>query len=318
MSRLPGAFRTVLCAAIAALASGQVISADAPEYSGAAAGLEEIVVTATKKEKAENVQAVPIAVTAFGSQQLEALNFQNLTSLSYSIPNVAMDSIGTTAATANFSIRGLGINSSIPSIDPTVGVFVDGVYMGINAGVLFDNFDLDGIEILRGPQGVLFGRNVTGGAVVVRTKAPSDTFGVTAHFLGETGPNFIGDATITGPLVKGVLDAKLAVYRDEDRGFFTNRFTDRRIGKNTETIIRSTLRWMPTDQLDVTLRYEHGAAYGDGVPAQNHALFSRNSFDFSIDVPGHSDSSWDQAFLEGNWDVAFGKGKVTSIFGWRK
>jgi iron complex outermembrane receptor protein len=308
----------VSCVAIAALASGQAISADAPEYSAAATAIEEVVVTATKKEKAENVQEVPIAVTAFGAQQLEALNFQNLTSLSYSIPNVAMDSIGTTAATANFSIRGLGINSSIPSIDPTVGIFVDGVYMGINAGVLFDNFDLDGIEILRGPQGVLFGRNVTGGAVVVRTKAPSDTFGVTAHFAGENGPNLISDATVTGPLVKGVLDGKVAVYRDEDRGLFHNLFTDRRFGKNTETIVRPALRWTPTDQLEVILRYEHGAAYGDGVPGQNHALFARDSFNFSIDDPGHSDSSWDQAFLEGNWNVAFGHGKVTSIFGWRK
>jgi len=123
----------------------------------AADAMQEVVVTATKKEHAENVQDVPLAVTAFGSKQLEALNFQNLTSLSYAIPNVQLENVRTTAATANFSIRGLGINSSIPSIDPTVGIFVDGVYMGINAGVLFDNFDIDSIEVLRGPQGVLFG-----------------------------------------------------------------------------------------------------------------------------------------------------------------
>jgi iron complex outermembrane receptor protein len=318
MSGVASRFHRVFWAAIAALTSGEVFSAEARDLSAAEAGFEEIVVTATKKERAQNIQEVPIAVTAFGSQQLEALNFQNLTSLSYTMPNVAMDSIGTTAATANFSIRGLGINSSIPSIDPTVGVFVDGVYMGINAGVLFDNFDLDGIEVLRGPQGVLFGRNVTGGAVVVRTKAPSDVFGVSAHFAGERGPNFISDATITGPLVKGVLDAKLALYRDEDRGLFTNLFNDRRFGASTETILRPALRWTPTDRLDVTLRYEHGAAYGDGAPAQNHALYSRDSFDFAIDDPGHSNSSWDQAFAEANWNVAFGKGKVTSIFGWRK
>src|SRR3982074_872869 len=120
----------------------------------AADAMQEVVVTATKKEHAENVQDVPLAVTAFGTKQLEALNFQNLASLSYAIPNVQLENVRTTAATANFSIRGLGINSSIPSIDPTVGVFVDGVYMGINAGVLFDNFDIDSIEILRGPQGV--------------------------------------------------------------------------------------------------------------------------------------------------------------------
>ena len=73
---------------------------------------------------------------------------------------------------ANFSIRGVGINDSIASVDPTVGVFVDGVYMGQISIVLFDTFDVESIEVLRGPQGTLFGRNVTGGAVLINTKKP--------------------------------------------------------------------------------------------------------------------------------------------------
>jgi iron complex outermembrane receptor protein len=284
----------------------------------AADAMQEVVVTATKKEHAENVQDVPLAVTAFGSKQLEALNFQNLTSLSYAIPNVQLENVRTTAATANFSIRGLGINSSIPSIDPTVGVFVDGVYMGINAGVLFDNFDIDSIEILRGPQGVLFGRNVTGGAVLLRTKAPGNTFEMTGRVGGETGPNYIADATISGPIVQGILSGKLALYHDDDKGWLKNKFDNSRFGKAKQTIVRPVLRWTPTSELDLTLRLEHGQATGDGPAGQNHALFSRNSFDFAIDEPGFTDSKWNQAFLEGNLAVAFGEGKITNIFGWRK
>jgi iron complex outermembrane receptor protein len=284
----------------------------------AAEAMQEVVVTATKKNHAENVQDVPLAATAFGSKQLEALNFQNLTSLSYSIPNVQLENIRTTSATANFSIRGLGINSSIPSIDPTVGVFVDGVYMGINAGTLFNNFDVEGIEVLRGPQGVLFGRNVTGGAVLVRTKAPSDTFELTGRLGLANRQNYVGDASVSGPIVQGVLSGKVAVYHDDDSGWFRNQANDSRFGAERNTVVRPALHWTPIDVLDLMLRLEHGESDGDGPGGQNHALFSRDSFDFAIDEEGYNHSKWDQTFLEGNWEAPFGDGKVTNILGWRQ
>ena len=281
-------------------------------------GLVEIVITSTKKERAENVQEVPIAVTAYDSRQLETLQYQNLTTLAYTMPNVQLDANGTTNATANFSIRGLAINSSIPSVQPAVGVFVDGVYMGISGGVLFDNFDLDSIEVLRGPQGVLFGRNVTAGAVVLNTKPPSDTFSATGHVAVEQDPNFIADGTITGPLIGGVLDGKLAVYRNDDRGWFKNLFNGERTGANYQTIVRPALRWTPLDTLDVILRYEHGSNSGDGSAGQNHGLYSRDSFDYSNQDSGHKSSIWDQVFVNTTWKVGFGDGVVTNIAGWRQ
>jgi iron complex outermembrane receptor protein len=280
--------------------------------------LEEVTVTATKKDHAENVQDVPLAVTAYGADQLEALNFKNLTSLSYTMPNVQLENIGTTAATANFSIRGLGINSSIPSIDPTVGVFVDGVYMGINAGVLFDSFDVEGIEVLRGPQGVLFGRNVTGGAVLLRTKTPGDTFEMNGRVAAETGPNYIADLSISGPIIEGVLSAKLAAYHNDDAGWLENELDGSRFGEARQTIVRPALRWTPSDTLELILRLEHGEADGDGPAGQNHALFARDSFDFAIDEKGFNDSEWNQAFLETRLDVGFGDGSITNILGWRE
>jgi iron complex outermembrane receptor protein len=101
--------------------------------------LEEIVTVARKKSAAESVQDVPVAVTAFGAAQLEAQFVKKIEDLSYVMPNVQL------------------INSSIPSVDPTVGVFVDGVYMGTTYGVVIDTFDLESVEVLRGPQGLLFG-----------------------------------------------------------------------------------------------------------------------------------------------------------------
>jgi iron complex outermembrane recepter protein len=301
---------------VCAAASLSFIAGNPAEAAEADNLLEVVTVTATKKGHAEDVQDVPLAVTAYGADQLEAMKFKNLTSLSYTMPNVQLENIGTTAATANFSIRGLGINSSIPSIDPTVGVFVDGVYMGINSGVLFDSFDIEGIEVLRGPQGVLFGRNVTGGAVLLRTKSPGDSFEVSGRVAAETGPNYIADLAFSGPLIEGMLSGKLAVYHNDDAGWFENELDSARFGEARQTIVRPALRWTPTEQLQFVLRAEHGEAEGDGPAGQNHALFVRDSFDFAIDERGFFDSEWNQAFLETTLEV--GAGTITNILGWRE
>ncbi len=305
---------TSACAA--AIAPWLVISPAQAQSSVEAIGADEIVVTARKRGE-ENVQNVPIAITAFGAAQLEALNVQDLQSLSYSMPNVQLEDVGTFAGYANFAIRGVGINSSIPSIDPAVGVFVDGVYMGISAGVVFDNFDMEGVEVLRGPQGVLFGRNVTGGAVLIRTTAPSDQFSFKGHAGVETGAAYVVDGVVTGPIA-GALSGKLAVYYSDDEGWFDNDFNGAKHGAARQTIVRPAFRYAPSDTLEFILRLEHGEADGDGPASQNHALFSRDSFDFSIDEKGNYDNSWDQASLETNIDVGFGAGTITNIVGWRQ
>lgn len=278
---------------------------------------EEIVVTALKHGE-RNVQDVPVAITAFGADQLEALNYDDLQSLTYSIPNVQFEDVGTARGVANFSIRGLGINSSIPSVDPTVGVFVDGMYLGINAGVLADNFDLAGIEVLRGPQGVLFGRNVTGGAVVIRTAAPTDEFEVRGGVQVETGLNYTADLAISGALMPGVLSARYSTYYNQDDGWFENDYDGSQFGEGELQVHRLAVRLTPVNNLEFLLRLEQGFGEGDGPAAQNHALYSRDSFDFAINNRGYGSGDWEQAILETNWDVGFGDGTITNIASWRE
>lgn len=284
---------------------------------GAAAALsEEIVVTATKRP--EDVQNVPLAITAFGSDQLQALNFRNLGSLGYSMPNVQLNDNGSQPGYQNFSIRGLGINSSIPSIDPTVGVFVDGVYQGINAGILAGNFDLEAVEVLRGPQGVLFGRNVTGGAILVRTKKPTDTLTMNGAFSFETREKVTANATVSGPLIEGVLSAKLAAFYSYDDGWFTNEFDGGNVGKFRQSIIRPMLRFTPSSDVELLLRFEHGEATGDGSVAQNRAIYGADSHKLINNEPGFINNKWDAATAELNVDVGFGDGQITNIFGYRR
>ncbi len=207
-----------------AIAAG-MICGGAHAQSATEALTEEVLVTAQKKANAEDVQDVPLAVTAFGDAQLDALKVRDISNLSYSVPNVQFEDVGTTKGVANFSIRGLGVNSSIPSIDPAVGTFVDGVYLGTNSGVLFDIFDLESIEVLRGPQGILFGRNVTGGAVLINSKKPNlEKF--EAQFKGSvdtgfrgTGQNYTAFGAVSGPIIKDVLGFRVTGYFNDDNGW---------------------------------------------------------------------------------------------------
>ncbi len=285
----------------------------------AAAKNEELTITARKRDAGEQLQDVPLAVSAFSAEELEARFANDLTALSYRAPNVILSDVGTTRGVANFSIRGLGINSSIPSIDPTVGVFVDGVYMGITAGVINDFFDIEGIEILRGPQGLLFGRNVTGGAVLLRTRKPTEDFEMSFRGDFQQGFEAAGGLTVSGPVLPGKLLGRLAVYHKDDEGWHTNLADgEDDSGAYRITFVRPSLTYYPGDDSELTVRYERGQARGDGPRSQNRGLYDRNSWDFSVDEKGYADSDWSQLYGEFTMDVPLGGGTITNIFGWRR
>ena len=326
-SRIKALFATLVAGAILILITST--GANAQEAFGVSSVLlEKITVTARKRE--EPIQNVPLSVTHFSSEQIDALKVRNLESLSVTMPNVALDDIGTVGGIANFSIRGLGINSSIPSVDPTVGVFVDGVYFGANiGGALFDTLDIESIEVLRGPQGTLFGRNVTGGAILINTKKPGDTLEVSFRTSFEGGGESLNSyymGTVGGPLGETV-SARITAYTNQDNGWFKNLHTGKAFGDLDVRMVRPVLVWEPTDDLSLVLRYQYDSIDGDGPAAQNHtngfgasnsaANFDRESHDFSINNEGKRENEAHFFAAQADWDVDFGNGTITNIFGWR-
>lgn len=324
---------SLACMAIALNAAPSQAQEQDDQRSTTDALLNEIVVSGTKEAGGTKVQQAPVAVSAFGADQLDAMQIKDVSQVAYRAPSVSMDDIGTAKGTANFSIRGLGVNSSIPSIDPAVGVFVDGIYQGINAGVVFDAFDLKSVEILRGPQGVLFGRNVTGGAVLVNSSDPSDEFrydfkgGVTSGLRG-TGAAYTVSGVVRGPLIEDTLSAKIGVYYNKDNGWFdrTTPTGKETFGESDTLLLRAGLKLSPSDVGSFLLKYEHGESDGDGPAAQSHTNgagvpgasgnFARDTFDFAIDEVGFYDSKWDQISLETNFEL--GDGLLTNITGYRQ
>lgn len=327
-------FSTVALATFIIAATPAVAQETAPAADERTDDINEILVTATKKGTEERAQDVPVAITAFGSEQLRTLNVRDISDLNNVIPNAVLDGVGTFKGVAGFSIRGNPQQDSIPTIDPTVGTFIDGVYLGVNAGVIFDTFDLGSIEILRGPQGILFGRNVVGGAVVINTKRPSEDF--TAEFnadvnsgLRGTGAEYMVNGVVSGPLTDRI-QFKVGGYYNRDEGWFENLARGgENFGASRTWLARAALAAQPSDTVDLVLRYEHGDIKGDGTVAQsqrrrdgtigNGEGYARGSFDVAADNVGANFSNWDQVSFETNIDVGLGdNGQITNIFGYRR
>lgn len=277
--------------------------------------IEEVVVIATKKSDGQALQEAPVAVSVYTSERLDIFKIDNIEGLSYRIPNVNLDSVGSTRGNANFSIRGFGVNSSSPSTDPSVGTFLDGVYLATNTAVITDFFDVESVEVLRGPQGVLFGRNVTGGAVLISSARPSEEFEAYVKTRFETGLDQTYSAALSGALSDNVL-GRLAVYYRDDDGWFDNESTTgpSDLGVVETTIVRPSFTiLMGASEHNLVLEY--GEMDGHGAVSQGMDLFDGHHV--GMNFSGATDLEWSRVALESSWDVSFGSGTITNIFGWR-
>ncbi|MEP5568601.1 MAG: TonB-dependent receptor [Halioglobus sp.] len=240
--------KTVLACSVATAWSAAPLVAVAQEDRIA---LEEVIVTARKRE--ESIQDVPVTVTALGDQ-LYRSTVQSLQDVQNYVPNVNIDLIAGNNG-ASISIRGISFQETDKSVDPPAGVILDGVYMGVAAGGLLNNFDMERIEVLRGPQGTLFGKNTTAGALNVIRTAPTKEWGVKAKIGAGSWDKQQIQAVINTPLTsKGGF--KFYANKDEHDGYTENNIIGDDIGKLDYLQVGGTLAFDLTDNFDLAFTAE--------------------------------------------------------------
>ena len=238
--------RAVLGVAIAVLGAGNVMVM-APVFAQNV--IEEIVVTARKR--AENLQDVPAAVSAYSAEQLKDRGIDNIVEIGRLTPNMTVNETnGLISGAMQIFIRGIGND---PGFDQGVGIYVDDVYLNRTSGSLIDVYDVERIEILKGPQGNLYGRNTIGGAVKYVSAEPGDERRV--HFEAKVGSDDLRKirAGASGPLAEGSVWGSVAISKMEHTGYQTNRFNGNQYAAPDILSARGTLVMQATDSLRLKL-----------------------------------------------------------------
>ncbi len=214
--------RALFCvgASLAALTIGSTATAQTEAAPPATEhGIDAIVVTAQKRS--ENIQRVPISITAVSGDRMEALGIRNTDTLQAVAPGLTVAAVGSGFVSYTY-IRGAGTNQIDIGADPSVAYFIDEIYIGGTAGLQLDLFDIDHVEVLKGPQGTLFGRNAASGAISIVTKRPSGSFGGYINLEGGDYGNFVGRAGLTGPIEGTALRYRAALGYKRHGGFTDN------------------------------------------------------------------------------------------------
>ncbi|HEX9798867.1 MAG TPA: TonB-dependent receptor [Thermoanaerobaculia bacterium] len=247
--------------ALPALAADETAPAASEEEQAAAeeagklpSASDEIFVTARKKE--ENIQKVPVAVTVVAGETLEESAAADISELQTSVPNLAVYAGRNQSTTLTAFLRGIGQADPLWGVDPGVGLYLDDVYIARPQGALLDVYDVDRVEVLRGPQGTLYGKNTIGGAIKYVSRALTDErAGRIALTGGEHGTQEVR-ASFGGPLVEGKLRGKIAVASLEHDGYGTNLFTGRDVSDKDTLAYRAQLDWLASEDVKVSFWYD--------------------------------------------------------------
>ncbi|MGJ8563559.1 MAG: TonB-dependent receptor [Alphaproteobacteria bacterium] len=310
LSTVLAASTCLFALALPAYAQTNTSAESAASLSGETA-IDEVVVTARMRK--ETIQDIPASVTALNSVAIERGGVRNIEDVARLTPGLSFVSLS-----PNFSlpvIRGLTTNVG----ESNVGFFIDGVYQGSRAGMDRSLADVERIEVIKGPQVALYGRNAFGGAINVITRAPTDTFSLKASATVGEGGRKEGSAFISGPIAKDSLYGRIGVAHAERDGFFTNELTGEKLDSRKATSYAGALLWEASPDVSFDLRVSHeDAENGDNpgyfilnnkpeiyngrsqiylgeVPAQTDG--------FSV-TPGNVDRNSTLVSLTGRWDVA--------------
>ncbi|MFT3997376.1 MAG: TonB-dependent receptor, partial [Asticcacaulis sp.] len=250
------AFKPLLLATAASLSimAPQAFAADEPQAAASADDVTDVVVTA--RRRAETLKDVPIAVSTFSSVKLDQTGAQDITALQQQAPNMTLQVARGSNSTLIAFIRGVGQQDPLWGFEPGVGLYVDDVYVARPQGAVLDIYDVQRIEVLRGPQGTLYGRNTIGGAIKYVTK-PLDTTRPTFMARGSLGSYSQRDIVLTGsvPLTDQLaIGAALAKY-DRD-GYGKNLHTGAEHYNKDVTAFRFSADYNPTDKLSLRLAYD--------------------------------------------------------------
>ncbi len=226
-------------------------AADATVAQEASGGLEDIVVTAQRRS--ERLQNVPIAITVAGAEQLSIARVDNIANIQSLSPSVQFRSSNISSSSSNVIIRGLGTTGNSRAFEGAVGIFIDGVYR-TRAGAALQTFnDIDNVQILRGPQGTLFGKNTSAGAILLTSTKP-DLTGFSGNYEGSYGDYGYGLAklAVNAPLSETVALRVAGVYSHRD-GYFTDSTTGEPINGDESYGVKAQLYFEPSSNLNFRL-----------------------------------------------------------------
>jgi iron complex outermembrane recepter protein len=289
---------SVLALGFCVCSANYATAQNAHNIVGADAGLVEIVVTARKVS--EDVQYVPVAVTAFSGAELQQQGAAQVADIAKLTPGLIITPAAVGAGAEQFTIRGQVQSDNLATLDPSVGLYVDGLYWARAYGVNADLLDINDVQTLKGPQGTLFGRNTVGGAILIQTNDPNFRDGLSVLASGTYGSfnQFSGTTVVNVPLIDDKLAVRVAFDRDVRDGYITDTGSGgKKLDNQNNYTIRGKLLYKATDDLTLLISAEeyHSDVLSDPFRVQYIAPGSvaalQAGFDIASGAPGPSSSA---------------------------